>query len=165
MKAVSLANIENHEEAIEIFDSILEKDPKNAPCWIQKGVSALALSGSDISRVNEYKNCFERALQITHHSVDTLFEIGLALFNTSQIKVSLNEEYYHVFGTSKDEGRVCKQCYNILSTLQHDCNLVSRLCESILTYIYIYLTFNYIIYIYINYCYDLLLNYFSQIVH
>jgi hypothetical protein len=83
----------------------------------------------------------------------------------NKIKVPLNKEYHYVFETSKDEGRVCKQCYNILSALQYDRNLVSKLCEPIPTYTYIYLTFNYIIYICINYCCGLPLNYISQVVH
>jgi hypothetical protein len=83
----------------------------------------------------------------------------------NRTRVQLSEKYHHVFGTSVNEGRVCKQCYNILSALQHDHNLVSRLREPIPTYTYTYLTFNYIIYICINYHCDVPLNYYSQVVH
>jgi hypothetical protein len=35
----------------------------------------------------------------------------------NKIKVQFSEKYHYVFETSKDEGRVCKQCFTIIATL------------------------------------------------
>jgi hypothetical protein len=79
----------------------------------------------------------------------------------NRTKVQLSEEYYHVFGTSKDEGRVCKQCFTIIATLQQDHNLISRFHKTLSTYTYTYLISNNNIYICVNYHSNVPLNYFS----
>jgi hypothetical protein len=83
----------------------------------------------------------------------------------NRTRVQLSEEYHHVFETSVNEGRVCKQCFTIIAILQQDHNLVSRSRKTLNTYTYYHLIFNYIIYICVNYYYGLPLNYFSQVVH
>jgi tetratricopeptide (TPR) repeat protein len=90
MKAAALANLDNHEEAVRIFDQLLEKEPENAAAWIQKGVSISALSDENNSREDDYHQCFSKALQLKNNSVETLFEIGQALFTTNQIKQAVD---------------------------------------------------------------------------
>jgi len=75
---------ENYEEAIEIFDRIIEVEPECADAWLYKGYS-LSLQGKH----TEALLCYEEILRIRPEDVEALFGKGFSLFKNKNYEEAL----------------------------------------------------------------------------
>jgi tetratricopeptide (TPR) repeat protein len=73
-RAVSLAALGRHDEALVLVDLAVEQAPEYAAAWAYKGV---ALTG--LARLDEAIGCFDRALAIDPRDVDVWLNKGRAL--------------------------------------------------------------------------------------
>jgi len=73
-KALSLAALGRHDEAMLFFDRAVDADPASAQAWVCKGV---ALGG--LGRFAEAVACFDRALALQPRDLDAWLERGRAL--------------------------------------------------------------------------------------
>jgi tetratricopeptide (TPR) repeat protein len=82
-------------EAIEICDSLLQKDPQNSDAWYYKGVTLciLAAQQADFNKYIEYiklaEQCFEQLLLINPNHSEGIFYRGLALVDLERFKEAL----------------------------------------------------------------------------
>ena len=67
----------NYDDAIEYFDAILQKDPRNIRIIIDKGVTLL-----NLKRYDDAIECFNNSLQLDPVNVDALMNSELALVFT-----------------------------------------------------------------------------------
>ncbi|MDQ7821907.1 MAG: tetratricopeptide repeat protein [Candidatus Eremiobacteraeota bacterium] len=74
-KALSLAALGRHNDALKPFDRALEQMPENAALWAKKGESLAALSLH-----NEAIQCFDKSLLIDHRLAPTWISRGNSLF-------------------------------------------------------------------------------------
>jgi tetratricopeptide (TPR) repeat protein len=84
LKALSLATLGRHEDALKPFDFALEKSPKDATIWAKKGDSLVALN-----RLKDAIKCYDKAIMMDHRIPDTWVSKGNALFQLQDFEKSM----------------------------------------------------------------------------
>jgi tetratricopeptide (TPR) repeat protein len=84
LKALSLATLGRHEDALKPFDHALEKSPKDANIWAKKGDSLVALN-----RLKDAIKCYDKAIMMDHRIPDTWVSKGNALFQLQDYEKSM----------------------------------------------------------------------------
>ena len=73
-----------YDEAIELFDLVLEKEPDCSDAWLYKGYS-LSMEGKH----KESLQCFEMVLNINPHDIEGLYGKGFSLFKQEYYKEAI----------------------------------------------------------------------------
>lgn len=74
-KALSLAALGRHDDAVRAFDDGLLKSPRNADLWSRKGDSLAALG-----RMKDAIKCYDKSLMLNYRKPDTWISKGNVLF-------------------------------------------------------------------------------------
>jgi tetratricopeptide (TPR) repeat protein len=73
-KALSLASLGRHDEALVLFDLAVKHDPHSSTAWVCRG---RALTG--VGRIEEALSCFDTAIAQQPHEIDAWVEKGRVL--------------------------------------------------------------------------------------
>ena len=97
-KGIDKVKQQKLEEAIELFDRVLEINPKNTEAWNNRGVALFQLGKGE-----EAIKCYDRALQIDPNFLEPLRNKGFVLRTLEKFDSAL-ECYDRLIATEADPG-------------------------------------------------------------